>query len=558
MSSSGGRLPKSPGPAGWFFGGVLLAIRQTSRRLWGVIPHRKGFLADHGRILRDGTRIANRLIPPPADGTAGSRGTALVLMLRGPGYVHMLHNYLVACAMRSIGYSVKLVVCDGATEACGLVQDRTSRHGPPAACPECKRVAAMICADGFEVVKLGRLRIAGEDDDVRRAKTWPAEELERLDFGGVNVMSAMRPFMIRYFSGDIRKITGADEAVRSHAVAAAGFIGRFRKLIDDYSPRCVCMFNGLFFPECLLMELARQNGITTLATERGMRKNTFFLSLDAPACHYRNDRLWEAVKHSIGPEQIAQARRYMQGRLAGPLDPTGKVRDVAAAGDSAQSLRQPYVLFFAPVTHDTASMVGGNCVSGVWQAMEFLCRAARRSGVRLVIRSHPDEWHPVNPSSLTVMEYLRCNNLLDSGLIECLDPARKWNPYELARNAAAVVIYNGTLGMELPALGCPVCNIADSHYAGKGFTIDLARPEDFDRPFAGEKPSLDAAAVNEALRYLYYYVNIAGMDIWSIMDEYEPFTFRIARADDGPRRGQLDDVVRRVRLLVGNPDEGLS
>lgn len=553
MSRDAGKNMLNGGPAAWFARGVLRVVRQTFRRLWGVIPHRGGFLADHGRILRDGTLLANRLMPAPAGGQ--SRGTALALMLRGPGYAHMLHNYFVACALRQIGYSVKLVVCDGGMEACGLVQDRTSPHGPPIACPECKRVAGMICTDGFEVVKLDDMRPAGEQDDVRRARTCTPEELEQLELGGVNIMAAMRLFMIRYFSGDIRKITPTDEAARTHAVAAAKFIGRFKKLIEDYSPQCICMFNGLFFPECLLMEMARKAGATTLATERGMRKNTFFLSLNSPACHYRNDRLWDAVKDTIRPEQIAWARNYMQGRLAGPLDPTGKVRDVVASADSADSIKQPYVLFFAPVTHDTASMVGGNCVSGVWQAMKLLCRAAERSGVRLVIRSHPDEWHPVNPSSHTVVDYLRSNNLLDSGLIECLDSNHKWNPYELARRAAAIVIYNGTLGMELPSLGLPVYNIADSHYAGKGFTIDLEKPEDFTRPFAGENPSLDDAAVGEALRYLYYYVNIASMDVGAIMDEYEPFAFRIAPAADDLRRKQLEDVASRVRLLTENRKE---
>jgi hypothetical protein len=242
--------------------------------------------------------------------------------------------------------------------------------------------------------------------------------------------------------------------------------------------------------------------------------------------------------------------------MAGPEDPLGNKRDLADTDERkyAQLAEQPYVILFAPVTHDTASMGKDKALGDFFQVLTAMCRLAVEKKKRLVVRSHPDEMSDLSPSRYTVRRYLADHDLLDAEYVRCLDSGERWDPYMLAKFAEGIAIYNGTLGIELPALGYEIFNIADSNYSGKGFTVDVDSIQDLESLFTSGKRMLTQEQRRLALKYLYFYVYMASVSVDSLLDEYAPFQYSLAEADDIRQREQLDLVTERVAFLLGRND----
>jgi hypothetical protein len=447
-----------------------------------------------------------------------------------------------------------LVVCHGEVERCGISQDAAVLSAPPFTCNACRKITGQISSQGFDVFSLNEF-IAPDEDELVAAGTKLIVQ-RSLQHEPEEVCEAITPFLLRFFYGDYRRINPSDAEVVNHVKSAIRFQSRFRNLLNRTRPSCLCFFNGLFFPEHLLFKEARDRGIPALFVERGMRKNTVFISLDDPACHYRLNRLWDYMKEGITDEQLRSAEAYLVKRMAGPEDPLGNKRDLADK-DEGKYLRlaeQPYVILFAPVTHDTASMGKDKAAGDFFQVLTTLCRLAVKLRKRVVIRSHPDEMSDLSPSRYTVKRYLVDNNLLDGEYVRCLDSNEKWDPYTLANFADAIAIYNGTLGIELPALGYEIFNIADSNYSGKGFTVDVDSVEDFESLFTSGKRFLTQAQRRLALKYLYFYVYVASVPVDSLLNEYAPFQYSLADAAEDEQREQLDRITERVAFLLGHAD----
>lgn len=512
------------------------------------------FLSHRGlRVTREalatGTRLINEFTRPPGRDLAEAP-RALVFLLRAQSYwVHHLHHYLVGCALRGLGYRVGFVVCTGGVEHCGMDQENVPTLAPPLACGACRKVTRAASREGFDWINLNDFK-GSEAAEEEYLDTQTADpETRRL------LEEALRPFLRRYYFGDERKIHPAAPTNAAHRRAGLRYLFRFRRLLDQVRPACLCLFNGLIFPECLLFREARARGVTVLCTERGLKKNTVFLSVNEPACHYRSERLWARERDRITSEQLAEAEAYLARRLAAPENPHGIPRDLL--DDDEEKYRRlakdPFVVFFAPVTHDTACMDIEGPAGGLAQVLEALCRYAIRYWKKLVIRSHPDERYPINPSRYPVRQFLEERRLRDNDCVTCLDASEKWNPYTLARHADAVVLYNGTLAMELAALGHKVFNLAASHYSHKGFTDDLGGPDDFARIFASVRERLTPAEQEAALRYLYYYVFVAALPVDGFFDESSESPTRGLEAAVLSRRpDQFGRIKERAAFLLGS------
>jgi len=487
----------------------------------------------------------------PAKSELAEAPKALIFMLRGPWFGHLLQNYLVACALRQLGYKVGFVVCHGAIERCGISQDAAQLSAPPFTCNACRRITDQISVRGFDVINLNDF-IAPDEDKLAEAGV-NALSRGQLNQGFERVQDAIRPFLLRFFYGDYRRIEPSEPEVVNHLKSAIRFQSRFENLLDRVRPSCLCFFNGLFFPEHLFFKEARDREIPALFVERGMRKNTVFISLDDPACNYRLNELWTSVKDRITDEQLKSAEAYLTKRMAGPEDPLGNKRDLADHDESkyAQLAEQPYVILFAPVTHDTASMGKDKALGDFFQVLMTMCRLAVAKRKRLVIRSHPDEISELSASRYTVAQHLADHDLLDAEYVRCLDSGEKWDPYMLAKFADGIAIYNGTLGIELPALGHRIFNIADSNYSDKGFTADVNSVEDLESLFTSEKSMLTQEQQQVALKYLYFYVYVASVSVDCLLNEYAPFQYSLTEADENKQREQLNSVTERVAFLLG-------
>lgn len=473
---------------------------------------------------------------------------AIIFLLKGHFYVHNIHNYIIAHILKAIGYEVSLVTCQGNVERCGNSQQSFELRNPPFACNVCKKITSAFDATHFKTVSLNQYRYSNESEFVNAIVT-NNESINELSYSRAELLKLSRYYLLRYFNGDFRKISVDNQETILHLKSATRLMLRYTRLIDHLKPDVMVFFNGTFYPEHLFIAEAEKRKVSYYCTERGMKKNSLFLSYNLPATTYDGGALWEHVKETIGNKEIEEAKAYLNNRMQGPEDPTGIKRNVAVGDISKyESLAsKPYVVFFAPVTHDTVSMGKNNEIGDVFDNMVSLCKAAINNKKHLVIRCHPDEKSVSNPSHYTVKEFLTDQHLLDKEYVICLGPEETWHPYTLAKYANASVIYNGTLGIELPALGYPVFNLAMSHYRKKGFTMDIEALSVIDTIYNYPKQTISEESKQLAWRYLYYYINIANLSIDHMLDEQTPFIFTIAQQNKSEmRRLQLEAICKRV------------
>jgi hypothetical protein len=488
------------------------------------------------------------------------RGVALVLLLRNYSAwtMHTYHHYLIACALKKQGYRVVLVRCRGETENCGSGTPGKMLKAPPYRCRECQLSSLSFYDEHFEVVYLDDYAGSREDALVAEQVFDNHRPLEELAVGDLPYGKLAVPYLLRYFQGDRSRITLRDMEVRQHLKGALRMALRYQMLVDEKKPSCTVLFNGLFIPEHLFGHLNRRHGISTLYTERGPRRNSMFIS-DHPAPHYRLDSVWENEKERIGAEEMEAAARYMESRRQKNEDPAGRHRAIAV--DGLEKYRElsakPYVVFFPPIFYDTVSMEKESCFEDIFDAIEQLARTACAQKARLVIRCHPDEAKRGKMRCYGVKQFLMDRQLIPSEYIICLDATDQWNAYLLAEDAESVVIYNGSLGMELPAIGIRIFNLAGSHYTEKGFTRDIKSVRDMASIFSEERGALSSAERQAALKYLWFYYFRASVDLSHLIDEYEPFRFRFADVQEGPDvQKTVESIDSRVTFLLNrSPSE---
>jgi hypothetical protein len=501
------------------------------------------------QLLFESTQKLNGLI---SNNNSSKNKKALVFMLRGLAS-QTLQLYMLACALKKLDYDVNLVKCEGDVERCGFDQENTYLRKPPFPCNACRSFSNKVFIGNFKQISLNQYIVSGEEKEIDNVKLCEEDHIYGID--KLNLLKENYPFLLRYYYGNIEKTKAISEQNQEHVKAGIRYVLRFKKLIEDQQPSCIVLFNGLFFPENLFLKTAKEKNIPVITLECGCRKETSFIALNEPACHYKIDSAWNTYFTQINDSNVSMAKEYLSKRMLAPEDPSGIIRDVSDQDWSKYNdlAQKPYVIFYAPVIHDTASMEKGGPFKGVFDAIDHLVSKAVEYKTTLIIRSHPDERDKFNPSKYSIYQYLKDKEMLSSDYIKCFDSSQKWDPYKLAYCAQAIAMFNGTLAIELSALGFNVYNLANSNYCNKGFTFDIKSKEDLCKIFDGPLKLITLEQQNIALKYLYFYTFISSLNIGNILKEYSRAEFRFnENGDIELQKKEFNNIVDRIKFLLGN------
>ena len=103
-----------------------------------------------------------------------------------------------------------------------------------------------------------------------------------------------------------------------------------------------------------------------------------------------------------------------------------------------------------------------------------------RPAHRLVIRVHPSEVRlPGKRTRDSVGAYVRSVFPVLPPNVELIPAEDLRSSYPLMDASDVGLVYSSTSGLELALRGTPVIVAAETHYRGKGFTLDAADPADF-------------------------------------------------------------------------------
>ena len=161
---------------------------------------------------------------------------------------------------------------------------------------------------------------------------------------------------------------------------------------------------------------------------------------------------------------------------------------------------------------------------------------AARPAHRLVIRVHPSEVAlpgKVTRDSLAAFIHDRYPVLPPN--VTVVEPTDLTSSYPLMDASDVGLVYTSTTGLELALAGTPVIVAGETHYRGKGFTTDVASPDEF-------TAALDAALGDPA---------VLPVDV-DLARRYAHFFFFRAPI---PAPGVIEPILGLARLTVDDLDD---
>ncbi len=436
---------------------------------------------------------------PGADVSRGSSARVLVVSLRGWSS-HNAYELIVAHALRLRGAQVALLTCGGGMPVCELGR---ARRAHPRPCDRCAWLTDRIVdVAGLRHYRLRELLPWGED--ARRAPAAP--EVERAaDARAASAVSA--GWLLR--ATQLERVPGARAVVGDFAVAADGVHAAIDAILDDFEPDVVFLLNGLFAAERVIRERARARGVRAPTYEIAPRADALVLSQDRAAPDFDVEQLWEQVRERpLGERQRADVVRLMSDRARGvgahesyydrpERDHDELRRRLGLSG------RERVVSLFTNVTWDSATIGHDVGFASMFDWVEHAVRLAAGEELVLIVRIHPAESRWGTREAVREVVVSRLGEVPAN--VRFVAAADALSSYALVDMSDLLLTYTTTVGLEAAVRGARVAVAGDTHYRGRGFTIDLSGPEHLARVLALEPARLPAPDVELALRYAHMF-----------------------------------------------------
>lgn len=421
---------------------------------------------------------------------------------------HVQWDSMVGQALRLRGADVRYITCGGDLAIC----DRANTwEAPPMPCRSCRHyVESSISAHGFEPL---RIRDGWASDD---PGDWPeldemgvdelaAVEWEGLPLGRLVEIPTKWFLMASTLDNDPLFPLTLRRFLRSGRRVARGL----QAALSSIEPNVVVMLNGLFFFEGICRELCRQRGIEVVVYERGFIRETLLYRGGGQAPVLDMPEAWAAWRDV--PLTDAEGER-----LAGYLDEREHGRRTIDQYWTAPVFQTPLrgtsgrlVTLFTNVTWDSAVIGREVAFPRIQDWLVATVQAfADRPEHELIIRVHPAEVKL--PGKLTrepIGTFVTERFPVLPSNVRMIAAEDNRSSYPIMRASDVGLVFTSTAGLEMAILGKPVIVAGDTHYRGKGFTIDVSSPTEYLAALDGtlSGPGSVAPDVGLARRYGYLF-----------------------------------------------------
>jgi hypothetical protein len=334
--------------------------------------------------------------------------------------------------------------------------------------------------------------------------------------------------------------------------------------MQTHKPDVVLIPNGLILEMGIVFRVARYLNIPAVTFEFNdqreqiwlaqntsiMRQDTEYLVRERcslPMTEEMYERLADLENARRGARVWGKSKRLWQYVSAQGAEQTRK----ALGLDD-----RPIILLAANVLGDSLTL-GRNIFAE--SMSEWITKTvqyfAKRTDVQLVVRIHPGEKIVPQAKSMGTVVREALPEIPDHiHLIGALDNV---NTYDLIEIASLGLAYTTTVGVETAMNGIPVISCGETHYRGRGFTID---PNSWDAYFSALETVLSdlpahrlpeegiARAWNYAYRFFFEYPRPFPWRLMNFWDDLDVWPVEKVLSDEGI--GQFGDT---FKFLVGEP-----
>jgi len=266
-------------------------------------------------------------------------------------------------------------------------------------------------------------------------------------------------------------------------VAAEIFLG----LLQKDRPDVVVVPNGLILEFGALFEVARFLEIPVVSYEFGEQRDRIWISQDKPVMFQDTREMWERYKDQpFTREERDKIEELFASRQNASLwqQFSRQWQEVPAEGIQAVKEKvgldnRAVVLMAANVIGDSLTLgrqvFSANMTEWIQRTLEYF---SDKPQLQFVLRIHPGERYTDGPSVEDIVRQKFTSIPDHFHIISAQDPI---NTYDLVAVADLGLTYTTTVGMEMAMSGLPVIVSGNTHYRGKGFTLD---PDSWDAYFS--------------------------------------------------------------------------
>jgi len=329
-------------------------------------------------------------------------------------------------------------------------------------------------------------------------------------------------------------------------------------------PDVVLIPNGLILEMGMVFRAARYLNIPAVTFEFNdqreqiwlaqntsiMRQDTDYLVRERcslPMTDAMYERLADLENARRGARVWGKSKRLWQYVSAQGADQIRKALDLD---------HRPVVLLAANVLGDSLTL-GRNIFAEsmsqwITKTVQYF---AKRSDLQLVVRIHPGE--KIVPQAKSMGTVVREALPEIPSHIHVIGALDNVNTYDLIEIANLGLAYTTTVGVETAMNGIPVISCGDTHYRGRGFTIDPNSWGDYfstldkvlsDLPAYRLNEAQTAKAWNYAYRFFFEYPRPFPWRLMNFWDDLEVWPVEKVLSEEG--MAQFGDT---FKILVGQP-----
>ena len=319
--------------------------------------------------------------------------------------------------------------------------------------------------------------------------------------------------------------------------------------LQSHKPDVVLIPNGLILEMGVVFRVARYLNIDAVTYEFNDQREQIWLAQNSSIMKQDTDYIVNARCHlPITDEMFERVADLENARRGARVWGKSKRLWQYVSSQGAQETRKLLNLDDRPIVMLAANVLGDSLTLGrdifaasmtewITKTVQFF---ATRPEVQMVIRVHPGEkLVPQAKSMGTVVREALPELPSHIHVIGALD---KINTYDLIEIADVGLAYTTTVGLETAMNGCPVISCGETHYRGRGFTLD---PNSWDEYYATlEKVLADIPAHqldekqtefawNYAYRFFFEYPRPFPWRLMNFWDDLEVWPLERVLSEEG-------------------------
>ena len=334
-------------------------------------------------------------------------------------------------------------------------------------------------------------------------------------------------------------------------------------LLTDRYPDVVIVPNGSIFEFGVLYQMAHYLGLPVVTYEFGEQRERIWLALDGEVMRQNTEAMWAARGGvDLLPDERDQVQTLYASRQRASLWENFARRWQGVPSAGGEKARANLGLDQRPIVLLATNVIGDSLTLGRQVFSDSMTEWLKRTvayfsqhpEIQLVMRIHPGELITQGPSVAEVIE-AAFGELPEQ--IHLVPADAQVNTYDLVEIADLGLVYTTTVGLEMAMSGIPVLAIGQTHYRGKGFTLDPVSWEDYfdtlDRVCrAPEEYRLSPEQVARAWEYAYrFFFEFPHPFPWHIVHLWDDVKdWPLIRVLSGEGRARFGNT---FRYLTGEP-----